>query len=385
MVRYLSIASIFTFAGILSCVKPYEFDPQNFDKILVIEAQISDAEGPYDANISFTYPLDTVLNETVNNAILWIEDEDGTEIRYSFVENGVYQTPASFRGIVNHSYSLHVAIGEDEYISEPELLRAAPTIDTIYGQYVQKASEVNNQFSGGIQFFIDSEETEQSFFRYEWTEAYKIVTPYPASHYVLEDSSIVRMDTSLGVCYQEHFSNELIYGTRNNSTVNKMLEFPVRYVSEETQMLRTRYTILVKQFAISEAAYLFYKQIDENNESGGSLFDQQSGAVVGNITHATDPSQPVIGFFEAAGVTEKRSFFNNRDLDERFDQSSFPYYCRAIESITTIPDSAYYYIDTFGGNIYYYSTFPQEVGIQSMACTDCTFYADNTPPSYWEE
>ena len=386
MKRNFYIWALFMLGGVYSCVKPYDFDPGNYETILIIEARLSNVPGKQEVKITYSYPLDTILNETINEAVVWVEDQDGNATYYSNQENGVYLSSEGFSGTIGNTYQLHIEMPDgEEYVSEEETLNPPVEIDSIYGQYLQKASENSANNTGGIQFFIDSKESNQSFYRYEWTEAYKIVAPYPASHYVTADSMLVKMDSSTGICYKEGSSNELIYGTTNNSTVNRMVEFPVRYVSEETQYLRTRYTILVKQYSISQKAYIFYKQLDENNKSGGSLFDQQSGAVVGNITNVTNPDKNVVGFFEVAGVSEKRAYFEPIDLDERFNQSNFPYNCRPDQIITTTPDSAYYYVNETGGVIFYFSLMPPQIGIHARACTTCTFYADITPPSYWEE
>ncbi|WP_421873629.1 DUF4249 domain-containing protein [Marinoscillum sp.] len=369
----------------LSCVKPYDFDPDNFDRVLVIEGQISDEQGPHRISITYTYPLDTLLNEFVSGATVWVEDGNGVRTPFVQIEGGFYQSPEAFAGQVGQTYQLHIELPDGSaYESSSELLQAAPAIDAVYGKYTEQANSAGDQNTGGIQFFIDSETSDHAYYRYSWEEGYKIETPYPARYMVTDDSMLVLMDTSIGICYKEGFSTELIYGTTNNSTVNRMVEFPIRYLSDEQQQLRVRYSILVKQYAINESAYLFYKQLDENNESGGSLFDQQNGTVIGNISSTSNSGENVLGYFEAAGVSKKRAFFNDEDLDEQFDRPRFPYACHYSLTIVTSADSALYYVRQ-GGNVFSYDPFLNEVQIQSISCTDCSFYADTTPPNYWEE
>lgn len=377
---------IILLAFLAACIKPYDFDPQSFDKVLVIEGHISDEPGPHHVSINYTYPLDTVLNEFVNNAEVWVETDDGTRVDYTPMENGRYESPATFTGEVSKSYQLHVRLANgEEIVSEPETLLKSPEIDTIYGKYafLPNSAETNNV--GGLQVFIDSKSNaETKYLRYEWEEAYKIQTPYPALYRVAPDSSLVLLDTQIGICYNERFSNSLIYGTTNGTSENRLIEFPVRFVSQEEQALRTRYTILVKQYAISEAAYLFYKRLNENNESGGSLFDQQAGSVIGNITSTTDPEKTVLGYFEASGVSTKRRYFSRADLDDRIQVSGFSYICNSLDVVVTTVDSALYYVEATGGNIFAYDFFTGEVSIHNRGCTDCSFYADVTPPPYWE-
>ncbi len=374
----------------VTCVEPYDFDALKYEKVLVIDGAISDLDEEYEVEITYTYPLGSELEpQHVTDAEVWVENSSGNRFDYTLATDQKYISPAGMTGVVGESYQLYVKMPDGTlYQSEPQLLKAAPAIDTIYGQYAELPSEDGTVNVGGIQFFIDSESITGNthHFRYEWEEAFKIITPYPARYELTEDSSIVRMDTSLGICYKEGFSNSLIYGTTEGVTSDKMLEFPIRFLSEEQQQLRVRYTILVRQYAISEAAYLFYKRLEENNQSGGSLFDQQTGSVFGNMYSSTDGDQAVLGFFEVSGVSERRQFFNYSDFDERFSRPVFPFDCYFGSAIKTIPDSAAYYLTATGGNIYDYTSFePPAVSIHTRSCTDCSYYADLIAPSYWIE
>lgn len=387
------IVILVLFASIMACVKPYDFDPQSFEKVLVIDGAVSNQPGPYSVLISYTYPLDTVLNEKVTTASVWVEDQNGTAYNYSISESGNYTSPAGFTGQVGNSYRLFVEMPDGQrYSSEAELLNASPDIDSIYGRYGEEPTEEGDRNVGGIQFFVDSENAGGTtrYFRYEWEEAYKIVVPYPASHELQiteEDTTLVPLQTPKGICYQENASNSLIYGTTVGSQGNRIVEFPVRFVSQEIQQLRTRYALLVKQYAISESAYLFYKRLRENNESGGSLFDKQTGSVFGNMISEDDPDQAVLGFFEVAGVSQKRTFFSRAGLDDKLSGPDFPYNCHFTQSTITTPDSAFFYLNRDGGNVYLVNDLPPvpEIRIQSQGCTDCSFYASVVPPDYWIE
>jgi len=382
---YHIVSVLFVLMG--ACVKPYDFNPQNYEKVLVVDGAVSNQPGPYTVSVHYTYPLDTILEELVTNAKVWVEDGDKKVYMYSLVGDSIYQSPTGFVATVGQSYSLHVEMPDGQsYSSEPQTLEPAPAISRIYGQYAELPNEEGTGNIGGIQFFIDSDNAngDATHFRYEWQEAYKIVTPYPAQYYVTPDTMLVYMDTSIGICYRELQSNSLIYATTIGTAGNQILEFPIRFISERDQQLKNRYTLLVKQYAISEAAYLFYKRLTENNKSGGSLFSQQTGAVYGNMISDQNPDESILGFFEVAGVSEKRQFFSPSKLDDRYRPPTFPYSCFPQDIINTTPDSALYYVQLVSGNVFFYNTMPPEVGIQTRSCTDCSFYANVTPPNYWE-
>ena len=370
-----------------SCVKPYDFNPQSFEKVLVVDGAISDQPGPYAVEITYTYPLDTNLAERVSNAEVWVEAADGDRIEYAGAQDGTYYSPPGFQAEVGDTYQLFIRMPDGAtYASTAESLIKSPGIDSVYDRYAELPSSEGDRNVGGIQFFVDThDETGVArFFRYEWEEAYEIRVPFPAAYELNEDSMLVPMQDEIGVCYRENASNNLIFGTTIGNSENRIAEFPIRFVSQEDQTLRVKYAILVKQYAISESAYLFYKRLRENNESGGSLFDQQTGSVFGNISSLDNNDQQVLGYFEVAGVSEKRTFFSNAELDPRLRVANFPFYCTSENSIKTVPDSVQYYLGQTGGHVYGYSSMPPAAYIHNRSCTDCSFYASITPPDYWE-
>lgn len=375
--------------ALAGCIKPYEFEAQNFEKVLVVDGVLTDRPGQHEVKISYTYPLDSSLNQVVGGASVWVVDEDGNQTDYAYHEQGTYVSPPGFAASEGKSYQLYLELpGGERYISNPEALTAAPPIDSIYDQYARIPTVLGDRSVGGIQFFIDThDETGKArYFRYEWEEGYKIRVPYPKRFILEDDTTLTYLVESPGICYTENQSNELIYGTSIGSTEERMVEFPVRFVSEEDQALRVRYSLLVRQFAISESAYLFYKRLRENNDSGGSLFDKQTGSVFGNIYSENNPDQAVLGYFEVSGVSEKRAFFNRSELDDGLDVAGFLYTCSPQNIVTTTLDSAAYYLDFTGGNIFYYEELPPmppSVSIHFRSCTDCSSWADTTPPDYW--
>jgi hypothetical protein len=375
---------------LLACVKPYDFDPQRFDRVLVIDAALYDSEGPYTISIAYTYPLDTLLNDRVTDAAVWVKVNGANRVDFSEESPGIYTSPNAFQGVTQTTYQLFIELSDGKtFESTPELLLASPEIDTIYGKYLERPDVDNLETVGGIQFFIDSKASNGSskYYRYEWEEGYKIEVPYPAAYelkYTEKDTTVVVIDSLKSPCYLENQSKGIFIGSTIGTTEERVIEYPIRYISDEMQELRTRYSILVKQYAISEAAYFFYKELKENNESGGSLFDQQPGTVFGNIKSSGDTDEPVLGFFEVSGVSEKRSFFSQSDMDERFNKPAFRFSCYFYDEIRTVQDSAFYYLNIYqGSNITDYSIMTGELTIQSQACTDCSYYAELTPPDYW--
>ena len=132
-------------------------------------------------------------------------------------------------------------------------------------------------------------------------------------------------------------------------------------------------SLLVKQFALSDSAFLYWNQNQvQINESGG-LYESQPAQTFSNIYKINDPDEMVLGYFWASSYKEKRIFFEgpldrNHDLfncdllefrlDEVFDS------VQALQNIGT-PDAPRYL------------TGP-------IVCFDCNKSHDtNQKPAFW--
>ena len=114
---------------------------------------------------------------------------------------------------------------------------------------------------------------------------------------------------SVEVCFRGDTSTALLLGSAFSLNNSKLTEFPVHFINENDQNLSFKTAVKVKQYALSNATYQYYKRLKENNESGGSLFDKQKGNISGNIKSLTDPKELVMGNFDVSGVSSKMSFF----------------------------------------------------------------------------
>jgi hypothetical protein len=84
--------------------------------------------------------------------------------------------------------------------------------------------------------------------------------------------------------------------------------------------------VTVKQYSISPEAFTYWEQIKITINNQGSLFDIPPAPVKGNIRNLNDPHEQVLGYFEAAKVTETRIFTTSKDVP-----FYLPEICRYLE------------------------------------------------------
>ena len=280
-----------------SCIVPYDFETSEFERVIVVDGVITTEFKQHNIILSYTFPTDSDQPNQLQGAQVWVEDNTGTT--YNFIEEspGDYYSEFEFAASDERDYQLFFKTGEGKlYQSSKNRPIPSPPIDNIFNRYAAIIPVNSNLQDTGIQFFLDSHDAtgEAKHFRYEWEETYKIVAPYVSPfYYDYDQERILEREIPISICYSSNTSSYLILGTTVGSSVNRIAELPIRFVSGETDILRTRYSILVRQFAINGTTYNYYQRI-KDSERRGSLFDEQQGSVVGNITSVDNPSRNCI-------------------------------------------------------------------------------------------
>jgi hypothetical protein len=386
-VRYLStiisFSSLITLTG--SCILPYEIDNIAYDQVIVVDGVLSTENKRHTIHLSYTLPLSSFEQPALERAQVWVERSDGQSIDFIEQGQGSYQSTIEFAADDRYDYQLFFRTSEGKlYQSTRERPIPSPPIDSIYDRYAELIPVNTTTQDYGIQFFLDShdESGKAQHFRYEWEETYKIVTPYISAFvYSSEQNKIINREVPISICYSTNTSSSLILGTTAGSSENRIVELPVQFVSGNSDLLRNRYSILVRQYAISSSTYSYYQRL-KDSERQGTLFDEQQGTITGNISSITDPEEIVLGNFEVAGVSSLRTFFSFSELDEKLAFPEFRFRCITDDLIGTSLNGALDYLESNKYNIISYGAMP-EVTLAKSLCSDCSYYATNVEPDFW--
>ncbi|MFT6854235.1 MAG: hypothetical protein ACJA0X_000193 [Cyclobacteriaceae bacterium] len=370
-----------------SCVEPYEFSRTNYEKVLVVDGSVTNLEGPYEVKLSYTSRLEGEIGIPVVNADVKVLDDAGNTYQYSESEEGSYLSSPELKGEVGTSYKLLLSIAGRDFETGFTMLREPQVMDSIHGIVSERLLANSQKVEKGIQFFVNTsmESSSPGYYRYEWEDTYSINTPY-GSGYIFNfiDSTVVLRDVLIGRCYSSASSTALLTATSAESALNRVENFPVRFISQLDQSLRSKYSILVKQYSLSPEAYGFYRQIIKNSQSGGSLIDQQLGTISGNVKSMNDPNEIVLGYFEVSGASEIRSFFYPADFDG-FRAPRFQYECNENDVLNVTPDSLSYMLNTNRDLLIFSITLSGDFRLASNKCSNCSWYANTDKPDFWND
>jgi len=359
-----------------ACVEKFYPDIEEYENILVVDGMVTDENRPCLVRLSRTFSYEDFNSNPESGATVIITDDEGLPFYLEEKDPGNYYTDtSSFRGIAGGRYQLQIILADGkEYQSDYVMLKKAPLVENLDVRYEEKETRVQNVVTRGIQFYLNTHDpmNETRYYRWEWEETWEFTVPMQAPN------KIDRFK-----CWKSNMSRSIMLGNTNHLTSDRIIDYPLHYVTDETNRLRILYSLLVRQYAISQAAYEFWKMHDDLSENSGTLFDPIPTRVGGNIYNLTDPGEPVMGYFEASGVSTRRVFVPNDLLPKNvFIPGDFEF-CE-FKVLTDPPNLPYWlnlgwvYIDE------YYDMNKLIVRLtNSTKCFDCTLTGSNNRPDYW--
>jgi hypothetical protein len=170
-----------------------------------------------------------------------------------------------------------------------------------------------------LQFYIDfhSDDTENRYFRWVADETWEHHAPFPMEYYYDGTTHRIRPpDYTYQVCWSTRPDEHIFTLSTLNLVSNSYKMFPLQYVDNTSNKLLVKYSVMISQYALSRAAFVFWEQLRINSDEQGGLYEKQPLPVEGNLHNLSNPDKKVVGFFGAGSVTQKRVFLNGiTDMD----------------------------------------------------------------------
>jgi hypothetical protein len=364
-----------------NCVQEFNPPSQGYDNLLVIEAFLSDSEDPFEVKLSRSTPIDTSAFIPESGASVRLSSDSGEE--YALVESvdpGVYLYNGPIHAQIGKSYQIHVGTRNgNQYESSMVTMRETPEIDSVSFRFEEQASASLK----GVQIYIDTHDPANNtwYYRWEWDEAWMFQTPYD-SYLIWDNGQILPRDERINTCWKFGRSTSIDLSTTKNLSVDNISDYPLLYVSDQSDRLKLKYSINVKQYALSEESYNYWLELQKATESLGTLFDPQPTIVQGNIYNINDESDLVLGYFDASSVREKRIFITRGGLPPMRLPNYYAVCTDSIVSRGAIQEME-------DQNWLLVSETTNEAGFPAYLmsypwCIDCTLHGTNKRPDFWE-
>lgn len=378
-----------------SCVEEFNFENETFERLLVVDATITNEDKTQRIKLSETFSFGGDSENPLENATVSVE-ANGSTIPFAEIEPGTYQSVASFSAQPNVEYVLQITLANGkQYQSSVEQLTAPATLDALYVE-----REVSDG-KDGVSILVNSTGTQPggSYYRYEYIETFRILAPLwiDEEAYVLSEIfpecavDLRRRSADEITCYRTEVSRDIPLAATSELTENILERFQVNFLPVDSYKIAERYSVLVRQLGQTAQAYTYFKSLT-GFSSDSDLFSQvQAGFVTGNIKSLQSENEKVVGYFSVSSVLEERLFFNYRDF---FPTEPIPPYIqpctrsapeqileRSCGPLVTIMDQ-FSYLEPNDGQ------FPLSEGPYVMvprACGYCTEVGSVEVPDFWIE
>ena len=347
---------------------------------LVVEGYIS-GNGPTRFTLSRTIPLSGNGGLTLEGkAQLQVEGDDNSTYPLTEQGTGVY-TAASLPINPSAKYRLRVhTAGNKDYLSDYVLYKPTPIIDSITWALHRD----------GVDIYANAHDASNATRYYQWQfdETWQYTSAeYSAGLYQEPPPRVVNRPDSLQIynCWKNGASTALLLGSSAKLEQDVISLHLVNHIPTDADQLSVKYSILVRQYALTEDGYNYLTRMQRNSESLGSIFDAQPSELKGNIHALSDPAEQVIGFISAGTVQQQRIFI------DRTQVPSWRHYfsCQAPDTVVSMdpaelkaffaPGAGYVpvgehatngIIDGWNGN--------------AVGCVDCRSQGGTTTrPSFW--
>lgn len=290
------------FAFFTGCIEKFTPKVTEDQALIVVEGHITDQQEMNVIKISTSSPLGIrSLAKPLSGCNVFVSDDLGNNYILSETTEGTYTNPG-FQGTAGRYYTLHVYTNDAHnnlsYESEPELLKPVPPIDSVYyKKMVLSVAEDGSPTAEGCQIYLDTHDPDNicKFYRWEFVETWSFSLPY-----YVENAH----------CWISENSGDINIKNNSSLTVNQVTAFPIKFVTNSTDRLKEKYSILVNQYSINEDEYVYWEKLQSLSENVGSLYDIIPSSIKTNIKCVEDPNEKVLGFFSVSGVKSKRLFIH---------------------------------------------------------------------------
>jgi len=294
-----------------SCVENFEM-PVTGDKVrfLVVDGFLNTGNGNVNVNVLRASMISESGSAFEADATVVLEDPAGNSYLLAELGSGKYQgsTPAVEAGL---QYRLYIKTEDGkEYRSAFITVKSTPEIKEVSWKAL----------TDGTQITLDTEDATHSTRYYQWVleETWEYHSRYSSyCSLAVSPDTIIAIPRSpaemIDVCYRTQPSTRIFTATTTGLTQDQINDYELVFLPKGTEKLGYLYSILVRQYSISKETYEYLEKLKKTSQDLGGLYSPQPSNVTGNLYNVADPSEVVLGYFNAGAATEKRLFIT---LDE---------------------------------------------------------------------
>ncbi|MDF2433269.1 MAG: hypothetical protein JWP44_2900 [Mucilaginibacter sp.] len=361
---------------ITGCKKPYSPPAINSPgSYLVVEGVISPGTELTTIKLSRTVKISNNAIAPESGATMTIEGDQNET--YPMVPNGAGVYTCTVGSGISKKYRLKIATADgQQYLSNFEVAQNTPPIDSIGYKLTQN----------GLQIYVNTHDPRNSthYYRWDYGETWQFHAKYFSQFEIKDNQLLVRAKQIYG-CFGSDSSSNIVLGSSASLQQDVIYQQPITDILATSEKLETKYSILVREYALTGEAFNFWTNLRKNTEQLGSIFDAQPSTINGNIHCISNPALPVLGYISVSSTQSKRIFITNLQLPNNFFPT-YPYNC-AEDTVKWVDLPS---ILTVAPGIIDVTTQASKNGfvigylVTTPICADCTLRGTTTQPYFWK-
>jgi hypothetical protein len=358
-----------------SCIEQFTPGSTGDQELLVVKGLITDQPGINTIKLSRSLPLGEIKETNpVKGCSVFIVEDGAIAYRLSEPTAGTYITDSTmFRGKIGSRYTLKISTNgsfptNNSYESIPMEMKPVPPIDSIY--YEKKVIRYNDigKPEEGCQIYLNTHDPTNNcqFYKWNYTETWEFRIPYMVPK---------------RICWLTNNSGTIFIKNTSILAENKVTRYPLNFISNETDRLNVKYSILVNQYSLNKDEYLYWERLQNISDEVGSLYDITPAYIPSNISCTDDPNKEVLGYFSVSAVSSKRIF-----IKDSFSGLVDLYTACASDTIAgsdtiSIPglnESVWVIESNMSSGVPHYRVITNTKG-----CADCSVRGTPVEPAFW--
>jgi hypothetical protein len=370
MRKYLMPLFLFTSLIVYSCIEPFSPpEVNNPESFLVVDGFLNVGGDTSKISLRNTQNTNDESNPLPESgAKIAVESENGESYNFEQTAAGLYVLPpVNFS--MSSKYRLYIIRSNGrEYRSDYVVASKTPPIDSL----TYKLDQDRN----AMLIYVNAHDATNNtrFYRWRFEETFE----YRSAYYSAlvrdpETQTIVSRRENVNTCWTTLESKDIKLGSTIKLNQDIIKNVPVNIIDISSNKLFFKYSILVRQYALSREAFEYWTDLAKTTQGTGSLFDPQPSQVTGNIKNVADNKELVFGYFSASTEVKQRIFLS----------PALGRYPTCVPPDTLTPADAYKaysvllnsYIDPKGSSW---------ILASSDVCADCRVQGGTTTrPSFW--
>jgi hypothetical protein len=361
--RLYNILGLFLLGSLLfmGCVDKLDLNQPNKVNVLVVDGSINNLLEPQIIRLNRSRP-DSITGRfgtlPITKALVEVVVDSAQIVTCYETEDGRYQPPSDFRGLVGHAYQLRFTLRDGtHYESTQQIMQAVPPIDKVvlrFNSTSLPSGLLEGDFRAGFDVLVDTQDpiSQRNYYRWDWslyekqdwcqscnqgyymTNQLKLISSYPniliyQTQPQLSESCFNAPSPDLfGGSYTKlpiGFINSYVCRTQcwdiiHNPTINVFSDNytdgrPItrRNVGQIPYYTQNPALVEVRQSSLTADAYRYFNLFQQQTQNTGGLADTPPTALVGNVYSVKGEQEKVVGYFTAAAINAQRYWLDKKD------------------------------------------------------------------------